>query len=162
MGNERVIEKIRECRDVAKLRIWKENAQRHGADDVERAAFAQLVSVMPEAASGTLDHALWQTVHTIEEMRREERGKSSPMHRTRPKIKRVGVKQTLIDWALGPKETDEFSILLDRGMLHLAGEAIVLRFPDQFEPNVLAAARSRFEKKGMTVAEIQALIDWRG
>ncbi|WP_417481657.1 hypothetical protein [Maricaulis sp.] len=162
MGNERIIEKIFECRDVAKLRAWRSNAQRLGAADVEAAAFAQLILVMPEAEPGTLDHALWRTVYAFEEVLREERGKTILLSRTRQKIKRAGAKQTLIDWALSDAETDGFAMLRTRSMLYLAGEAIVLRFADQFEPEIVAAARGRFELNGLSAEEIQTLADWEG
>jgi hypothetical protein len=58
------------------------------------------------------------------------------------------VVQTLKDWAISDKETDGFRMLLDRGMPELTGEAIVLRHPGSFEPQVLTAARRRLMRLG--------------
>jgi hypothetical protein len=63
----------------------------------------------------------------------------------------VGITQTLKDWALSQQESDGFRMLLDRGMPDLTGEAIVLRHPENFEPQVLAAARERLRLAGVNV-----------
>jgi hypothetical protein len=62
--------------------------------------------------------------------------------------------QTLRDWALSDKETDGFRMLLERGMPELTGEAIVLRHPKSFEPEVLTAARQRLSRAGVEVSTL--------
>ena len=70
------------------------------------------------------------------------------------KATRVGELQTLHDWALGQGETAGFRMLLDRNMPELTGEAIVLRHADQFEPDVVEAARSRLQNAGVNVDKL--------
>jgi hypothetical protein len=62
--------------------------------------------------------------------------------------------QTLRDWALSDKETDGFSMLLDRQMPQLTGEAIVLRHPEHFDDHVQAAARARLLKANVDVSAL--------
>jgi hypothetical protein len=103
----------------------------------------------PRNIRGTVEHDFWQTVHAFEYLLTEEREKTTRLSRTRQKVARVGVVQTLKDWALSGKETDGFRMLLDRGMPELTGEAIVLRHPGNFDPEVLAAARQRLSDAGV-------------
>ena len=67
---------------------------------------------------------------------------------------RVGEIQTLVDWALNAKSTDGFTMLLERNMAELTGEAIVLRHAQQFGTEVVAAARRRIEDAGVDVATL--------
>ena len=59
----------------------------------------------------------------------EERGKNTRLSRTRQKVAKAGVVQTLSDWAAGSQETKGFRMLLERGMPEFTGEAITLRHP---------------------------------
>jgi hypothetical protein len=72
--------------------------------------------------------------------------------RTRQKIARVGVIQTLMDWALADKSTDGSQMLLERSMPELTGEAIVPRHAKKFDERVRAAARKRLEAAGVNIA----------
>ena len=54
-----------------------------------------------------------QTIHAFEHILSEERGKTTRLARTRQKVARVGVVQTLQDWATSAKSTDGFTMLLE-------------------------------------------------
>jgi hypothetical protein len=125
------------------------NARARGESALADAAFRKLISLVPSEHPGTVEHDFWQTVHAFEYLLTEEREKTTRLSRTRQKVARVGVVQTLKDWALSGKETDGFRMLLDRGMPELTGEAIVLRHPGNFDPEVLAAARQRLSDAGV-------------
>ena len=149
--NTKIIESISKCTDPDKLRTWIKNARDQNASDVADAAFRQLISIVPSEQRGTVEHDFWQTVHAFEHTLLEERGKTTRLSRTRQKVSRVGVVQTLKDWALDKKKTEGFEMLLERGMPELTGEAIILRHPDKFNANVQAAARERLRKAGVDV-----------
>lgn len=134
---------IAQCDDVGKLKTLIKNARARNATDVADAAFRKLISLVPSELPGTAEHDFWQTIHAFEHILTEERGRTTRLARTRQKAARVGVMQTLIDWALSDKETEGFKMLLERNMPELTGEAIVLRHSDRFEPNVVSAARNR-------------------
>ncbi len=131
------------CEDTDKLRILMRNARNNNNEAVANAAFKRLISLVPSYQPGTVEHDFWQTVHAFEEVLTEERGKTTRLTRTRQKVNRVGVVQTLKDWALSKKETDGFNMLLDRRLPELTGEAIVLRHPEHFDEEVRTAAQRR-------------------
>lgn len=146
-----IIDKILKCDDPDKLREWIKNARNQKAEDVADAAFRKLISIVPLVQPGTVEHDFWQTVHAFEFALTEERGKTTRLSRTRQKVARVGVVQTLQDWALDKKQTQGFQMLLERGMPELTGEAIVLRHPDRFVEEVRAAARERLIGAGIDI-----------
>ena len=143
VNTERTLQQIERTSDPASLRQLIENARRLGSKEVEEAAFRRLIHVSPAEEPGTVEHDFWSTVHAFEHLLKQERGKTVLLSRTRQKLKRVGVVQTLTDWASDTKETDGFNMLIERSMPELTGEAIILRHPDRFPRSVLDEARSR-------------------
>ena len=148
---DRMLEFIGSCEDPEQLRMVVENARKRGGTDLADAAFRRLVTILPSEEPGTVEHDFWRTVFTFEHVLTEERGRSTRLTRTRQKVNRVGVHQTLIDWALGKTESEGFTKLLERGLPELAGEAIVLRHQDGFESEVVSAAQARLEAAGVDV-----------
>ncbi len=145
------------CDDPGKLKTLIENARKHGALEVEAAAFRKLISLVPAETPGTVEYDFWRIIQAFEFVLSDERGRTTRLGRTRQKVARVGVAQTLRDWALDDGETDGFKMLLDRGMPELTGEAVVLRHADQFEPDVVSAARGRLERAGVDTAKLAPL-----
>lgn len=137
---------VEACEDTSKLKSLIENARKQQAPEVEQAAFRRLITIAPQAAPGTVEHDLWSTVFAFEHLLKQERGKTVLLSRTRQKLGRVGVVQTLTDWASDTEQTDGFNMLIERGMPDLTGEAIVLRHADRFAPNVVVAARERLSR----------------
>ena len=108
---------VAQCDDVGKLKSLLKNARDRGKSALADAAFRKLISLVPSERPGTVEHDFWQTIHAFEYILTDERERTTRLSRTRQKIARVGVVQTLRDWALSDKETDGFRMLLDRGML---------------------------------------------
>jgi hypothetical protein len=152
----KILELIENCDDPERLRSWIRNAQEKGEPRVADAAFRRLVSVLPKEKPGTVEHDFWQTIHAFEHVLSEERGKTTRLARTRQKVARVGEVQTLRDWAMSAKSTDGFTMLLERNMPELTGEAIVLRHARRFDTEVVAAARQRLEMAGVDMATLPA------
>jgi hypothetical protein len=145
----KVLASIAVATDPAKLRTLRENAQRLGVSEVEEAAFKRLIEILPEEAPGSIEHAFWKTIFAFEELLRDERGKTVRLSRTRQKIDRVGVTQTLVDFAISTKPTEGFSMPIERGLPELTGEALVLKHSSLFELGVVAAAESRLQGVGV-------------
>ncbi|MGR9398101.1 hypothetical protein ACU8OL_34815 (plasmid) [Rhizobium leguminosarum] len=145
---------IENCNDPERLRSWITNAREKGEQQVADAAFRKLVSVLPKEKPGTVEFDFWQTIHAFEHVLSEERGKTTRLARTRQKVARVGEIQTLQDWAMSAKSTDGFTMLLERNMPELTGEAIVLRHARRFSAEVVAAARRRLEAAGIEIAAL--------
>jgi len=136
-----------------RLRALIANAQRMGSAAVEEAAFARLVAVQPEAEPGSFEHDVWQSIYALEELLREERGRTTLLSRTRQKIAKDGEAVTVADLTLKPDPSDGFYMLVERGRLDLLFEAVALRHPARFEPQVLDAARARIELAQSTAAQ---------
>ena len=152
----RVLEAIEKMRDPDQLRNTIRNAKTKGVDEVAEAAFRRLVEVLPEAKPGTVEHDFWRTIAAFEEVLREERGKTVRLTRTRQKIAKVGVKQTLADFATEPHSTEGFRMLMERQMPELTGEATIIRHADDFSPEVVAGARLRLQEAGVDIEAIAA------
>ncbi len=140
--HSKILKFIDTCEDPKALATLERRARDQGATDVENAAFHKLISIVPEAQPGTVEHDFWTTIHAFEHLLTGERGKTTRLSRTRQKVCRVGVVATLEDWAYG-KQTEGFDMLLERGMPELTGEAVVLRHASQFPPEVVSAAEQR-------------------
>ena len=152
----RMLAFVASCDDPEKLRTIEENARKRGADALADAAFRRRVSVLPSERPGTVEHDFWRSVHTLEAVLTEERGRTTRLSRTRQKIGRVGVRRTLADWALARKKTEGFDMLRERGMPEFLGEAVVLRHPGEFESDVLDAARNRLQASDVDIAKVTA------
>lgn len=143
----KIIALIQACSDVAKLENWISNAEREGAADVADAARRRRIEV---EASTRVDDSndplvldFWKSITALEFALSEERGKTIRLSRTRQKIARVGVQKTLADLTLKSTPSDGYYLLRDREMLDLSAEAVVLRFQDRFDGDVIDAARNR-------------------
>jgi hypothetical protein len=140
--------------DPDALRRWIANGRREGSSLVEREAFERLCFIQPEATPGTVEHDVWQSIHALEEMLREERGKTVRLSRTRQKITRDGEAKTASDLTLKDQASAGFSDLIDRNCPELTFEAVVLRHPKTFDDEAQTAARSRLEDAGVNVENL--------
>lgn len=153
----KVLATIAKSTDANQLRRFRENAKRMGVTVVADAAFRRLIEVLPEEAPGSIEHDFWMTIHAFEEVLRDERGKTVRLSRTRQKIGRVGVKQTLIDFATSKAPTDGFNMLIERGLPELTGEALVLKHSESFDSNVQIAAKQRLQDAGVDIIKLQSI-----
>lgn len=152
----KILASIAGSTDAEQLRRFRENARRMGVTVVADAAFRRLIEILPEQAPGSIEHDFWMTIHAFEEVLRDERGKTVRLSRTRRKIGRVGVKQTLIDFATSKAPTDGFEMLIERGLPELTGEALVLKHGKSFETEVQTAAKERLENAGVDIVKLQS------
>ena len=153
--HSKLLEIIVTCSDSAKLNNWISNAMREGATDVEDAARRRLIEI--SAASNGDDSTdemvidFWKSITALEFALSDERGKTIRLSRTRQKITRVGVQKTLADLTLQPKPSEGYFLLQDRDMLDMSAEAVVLRFANRFEPDVVRAAQHRLGEDGFSL-----------
>ncbi len=143
-GSERkALDVIAGSRDPLQLRKFTANAGLVKSAVVEREAFLRLCLVQPKADPGTVEHDVWQTIHALEKMRLIKRGRMVPLARTRQMIKRDGEAKTVSTLTLKRKPAQGFTDLIERDHPELMFEAVVLRHPETFSANVIAAARTR-------------------
>ncbi|WP_083591094.1 hypothetical protein [Aurantimonas sp. 22II-16-19i] len=140
---------INKASDPKVLRNLIANARRLGSERVMKAAFSRLCEVQPTALPGSLEHDVWQSIFALEEMISGERGKTVRLSRTRQKISRDGERRTVSDLALKATPSDGFYDLVQRGYPELTFEAVVLRHPQEFDDQTIAAARLRLSDAGL-------------
>lgn len=82
----RMLAAVEAADDPEKLRTIIKNARQRAANELANAAFKKLVSILPSAKQGTVEHDFWKTVHAFEQVLTEERGKTTRLSRTRQKV----------------------------------------------------------------------------
>jgi hypothetical protein len=130
--------------DRDKLRNWMANARRHEREDIYREAFKQLCRIEGRNIDDPLESEFAVVMRALEEALTEEAGKTKRLNRTRQKLNRVGVRQTLADLALKPQPSLGFLKLVEFGMAkEMSAEALILKYRDEFEPAVVESAKQR-------------------
>lgn len=154
---ERVVRIIENCSDPEKLRQFAVNAHRDGIAAVARAAELRLYQVLPKAKPGSFEHDVWRSIYALEDQLTSERGKTTRLGRTRPKIAQVGELETVKDLILRKKASEGFFMLIDRQMSELTFEAVALRHPDRFDDSVLEIAAARLRSVGVKVDRLESM-----
>ena len=148
-NDKKILAFVERCENPGELESLIRNATKLGNGPVAEAAFRKRISLVPAEQPGSVEHDFWQMVQAFEYALSEDRGKTTRLSRTRQKVGKAGVVQTLRDWAAGSQETAGFRMLLERGMPEFTGEAITLRHREFFEPPVLEAAQRRLTAAGV-------------
>lgn len=152
--NSKILASIAKCSDPNKLRTWIENAEKKNDTAVADAAFRKLVSIVPAEKEGTVEHDFWKSIHALEFVLSKENRKTTRLSRTRQKIDRVEVVQTLKDLALKKTPSKGFTMLLERNMPDLTAEAVILRHPTKFDEDICSAARERLVAAGVKLDDL--------
>ena len=134
--------------DQQKLRNWMANARRLGRDDVYQAAFRQLCRIEGRDIDDPLAADFAAVMRALEEALSEQNGRTTRLSRTRQKLARAGVRKTLADLALKPKPSEGFLKLMEFGMADMSAESLILKYRQEFEPEVVAAAERRLAEYG--------------
>ncbi|MCA6107526.1 hypothetical protein [Bradyrhizobium cenepequi] len=130
--------------DRDKLRNWMANAKRHNRNDIYQAAFRQLCRIEGRNIDDPLEAEFAIVMRALEEALSEESGTTKRLNRTRQKLNRVGVRQTLADLAMKPTPSTGFLKLVEFGMAaELSAEALILKYEGEFVPAVVSAAKKR-------------------
>ena len=135
--------------DAKQLRTLMKNARDREREDVRDLAFRQLCAIgganveIDLAPDDPLARRYWEALTAAEELKTEERGRTTRLQRTRNKMAKVGIVQTMSDLALKSPPSDGFHILVDGGMPQLVFEYVIVEFPDRFPADVVAASRAR-------------------
>ncbi len=153
-ANSKILASIAKCDDPKMLRTWIANAEKKKDAVIADAAFRRLVSLVPAEKKGTVEHDFWQSIHALEFVLSKEKGKTTRLSRTRQKIDRVQVVQTLRDLTLSKKPSAGFAMLIERGMPELTAEAVVLRHLKTFDEEVRTAACNRLTGAGVNISDL--------
>lgn len=144
---QKVAELISRSTNIADLKNWRKNCVKNRAHDLAELAFRRLIEIgaQGEALPGTVEHDFWRSIISYEALRTEEEGKTIRASRTREKLKRVTAIQMLSDLATSLSASDAFKKLVEKGLVDLTGEAIILRHSYAFESYVVEAAKKRLD-----------------
>jgi hypothetical protein len=140
--------KIARMTDAQGLRNLMDNASRLGRDDVHRLAFRRLCSLEGANFDDPLERDFYDVLNAYEELLTEKNGRTTKASRTRQKLKNKGVRQCLIDWALG-QPTDGFELLVQKGMPELTAEFLVVKYASDFPHDIVTAAQRRLCDHGV-------------
>jgi hypothetical protein len=138
-----------ECETVMK------NARTKGRKDVYDAALrrkCELAGIANEDPNDPLIRAFYETLSARENLLREKHsGKHIKAAYTRRMVEKHGVQYCLMKWAgFGNRTTDGFDDFIAAGMADMTAEALVVRFSERFPSEVVAQARERLVKAGVT------------
>ena len=135
--------------DKDKLRNLMSNAKRLGREDVYQDAFRQLCRSEGRNIDDPLEAEFASVMRALEQALTEKAGKTKRLNRTRQKLDRVGVRQTLADLALKPNPSMGFLKLVEFGMADMSAESLILKYRDEFDQTVVGAARRRLDEYGI-------------
>jgi hypothetical protein len=129
----------------ADLRTLMVNAKRLGRDDVWRGAFRQLCVLEGADQTDPLHRDFYEALAAYEHFLSERNGRATRATLTRQKAKTKGVIPLLEGWVTSKAPTEGYELLVANGMPELTGEQLVLKYPEQFSPEAIAAAKARVE-----------------
>lgn len=146
------LERISTCNEPDDLRKIANNA-RSKSPEVERAALRRLAVIQSSNEGDPVAKDCWTMIFAVEEVRRQIRGRKSPMNRLRPKIAREGEIAALE--YLACNESEGFSEVLEYGMPEFSAEAIVIRYGEPtFSPTAVNSARERLISRDLDPDEL--------
>ncbi len=140
---QKMLKPISAYTDPAALRTLMQNAKRMGRNDIWREAFQRLCSLEGADQTEPLHREFYETLAAYEQLLSEKNGRATRASRTRMKLKAKGVIACLEDWAKSKEPTESFELLVANDLVEMTGEQIVLKYPDQFSPEAVAAAKAR-------------------
>lgn len=130
---------------AADLRTLMVNAKRLGRDDVWRDAFRRLCSLEGAEQTDPLHRDFYEMLAAYEHLLSEKNARATRATPTRLKAKNKGVVPVLEEWAMSKAPTEGYELLVSKGLSELTGEHLVLKYPEQFSPEAVAAAKARVE-----------------
>lgn len=129
--------------DIKKLSNYMKNAENQKRDDIYQLAFRRHAELAGESYNTPLEKDFWSVIAAYELRLTEKNKRTTRATRTRQKVKNKGLKQCLIDWAMGKETTMGFDLLVKNGLYELTGEYLVIKYADQFDEEVVLSAQLR-------------------
>lgn len=142
--------------DPEKLRKLMANAVRLGYPDLAFNCQLRIAELAGAAHKDAVERAFWTSLTAAEEFRTAENKRATRLLKIRAKHKRVGAQKLLADLMMEEGLTDGFDIFVEHGRSDLTGEAIVLQHEDQFDVDVVNAARKKLLERNVAMADVLA------
>lgn len=145
----RVLATITTLDDPAKLRALIANAKRHERPAVLNAAFHRLATVQSEGEEGSAEFDMWSTIHAIEEIKRQDAGKTIRLSYLRRDIEKIGMVPAMDKLVSKAGASERFDELIEKGHPELTAEAVVLRHPARFSDDAVQRSNERLTGVGI-------------
>jgi len=154
--NSAALARVETMDDPDGLRNLMANAERMDVPAVRDAAFRRLalVEARGEGEDGSVENAIWQMIHAVEQIKREAAGKTIRLSYLRRDIQKVGAAPAIGKLVAKPGPSERFEELMARGLPGYTPEAIVLAHPGEFDDDTRAAATARLEGAGVDIATL--------
>lgn len=136
------IARLKTTEDCANFEV---NARSKGETALALAARRRAVQLRAEAfgAVSDVERECLEAVYAYEEVLSSEKGRRQPASRTWQMIKRHGIVPAVERIVTNRAESSGFNALAKMGLLDLAFEAVVLRYPDSFSAAAVEISRER-------------------
>ena len=130
---------------AADLRTLMVNAKRLGRDDIWGDALRRLCVLEGDGQADPLHRGFYEVLAAYEQLLSEKNARATRATALRLKAKNKGVVHCLEEWATSKTPSEGYEILVAKGLSELTGEHLVLKYPEQFSPRAVAAAKARVE-----------------
>jgi|SRR3954463_2148248 hypothetical protein len=130
---------------AADLRTLMVNAKRLGRDDIWSEALRRLCVLEGDGQSDPLHRGFYEVLAAYEQLLSEKNARATRATSIRLKVRNKGVVHCLEEWATSKTPIEGYDILVAKGLSELTGEHLVLKYPEQFSPKAVAAAKARVE-----------------
>jgi hypothetical protein len=140
---EKGLQTPEQCQTVMKRALAR------GNHDLYAAAFRRFCKLSGAAhddPSDPLVRAVYEAIAAYEQTLEEKHDKKVRATRTRQKIAKKGVYQSLLEWSRLRGNRPGFHSLIQAGLPEFTFEAVVVRFADRFPPDVVASCRETLRK----------------
>lgn len=128
--------------DIRELKVLLENARRiRNVEWVERAE--RRIEELRRIGDDDLSVRFLAIMKIYEDFLTEKNGRKTRASYTWRKVADLGLRQALADWALSKQAASGFTQLVDDDKIEHTAEHLVVSFPDQFQQNVVEAAKLR-------------------
>lgn len=136
--------------DAEKLRKIMVNAYRIG--DTEYAERAKRrVWELHRVGNTELEQRFGEMIAAYESLLTERNDRTTRATRTWQKVRNMGVKPAIIEWVTSKQERQGFIDLVEAGYGEFTIEALVAGMPNEFEADVVIAARKRLAGSGIDI-----------
>jgi hypothetical protein len=96
-----------------------------------------------------LDQRFGEVIAAYETFLTERNDRTTRATRTWQKVRNKGVKQAIIEWVTSKQERQGFIDLVEAGYGDYTIEALVMAMPQEFDADVVMAARKRLAGSGI-------------
>jgi hypothetical protein len=139
-----IIQKLKtpeECMQLA-------NNVRDTNPDLAREALRRAVELRAASHSikSTVELELWKALYAYEEVLSEKNKRRTRATRTRQMVARYGIIGAVERIVNRKIEAMGYKVLVERGLIDLTFEAVIVRHPDKFRQEVVARAKERLGK----------------